>query len=300
MTRQLWFDLLLAVVAFSTGFTAGAILGNVFKRELVASKISGKLPHFSWIELMRFFIPMSFNLPGPLAHLPSVHPKEKQQGVCPILWRTPLGPFWGRSNEGGLLAFLMWEHLIQGIYEHEPVIVHLGDVVLDVGANLGTFTRFALNRGARRVIAFEPEPTNIACFKRTFKDELESGRVALVESAAWDHNGILDFSEPSRGNSGIGSAVNGNGTPVIKVQATTIDETVAKLNLDHVDFIKMDIEGSERHALRGARQSLARFVPRMALSVEHFPDDAEAIPKAVFEAKPDYHLIRGDTVFYFY
>ena len=300
--RALFYSL--SIVAIALAYITGAVvevLRNGYNRQLIASKINGQLPYRSWPEIIRFMLPPGANLPGPLAHLPSVHVEQKQQGVCPVLWETPFGPFWGRSDDRELVGFLMQEQFTGSIYEHEPVVLHQGDVVLDVGANLGTFTRFALNRGARRVIAFEPEPVNIACFKSTFKDEMESGRVTLVESAVWDHSGTLDFSEPIQGNSGGGSPVIGNGTPWITVQATTIDETVAKLKLDHVDFIKMDIEGSERNALRGGRQSLARFVPRMALSVEHFADDVEAIPQAVLEAKPDYHLIRGDkTVFYFY
>lgn len=244
-------------------------------------------------------VPRHVSLPGPLAHLPPVHVEQKRQGVCPVQWETPFGPFWGRSNDGELLFFLMEEQFIRGIYEHDPVVVRPGDVVLDAGANLGTFTRSALHSGARQVIAFEPEPTNIACFKSTFANELQSGQVVLIEAALWERSGTLNFTPPPEGNSGMGSVVM-NGPPLTTVRATTIDETVAPLHLDRVDFIKMDIEGSERYALRGGRQTLARFAPRLSLSVEHFPDDEVAIPKAVLEAKPDYRVIRGDTVLHFY
>ena len=60
-----------------------------------------------------------------------------------------------------------------------------GDVVIDVGADLGTFTRIALQRGARLVIAVEPDPVNAACFLRAFAKEIADGRVRLVEAAAW-------------------------------------------------------------------------------------------------------------------
>jgi len=53
---------------------------------------------------------------------------------------------------------------------------------------------------------------------------------------------------------------------------------VQELGLSKVDFIKMDIEGSERRALLGARQTIQRYHPRMAICVYHLPDDPVVIP----------------------
>jgi hypothetical protein len=50
----------------------------------------------------------------------------------------------------------------------------------------------------------------------------------------------------------------------------------------------MDIEGAEKWALRGGAQTIRSFHPRMALSTEHFPDDASAIPRTVKTIWPDY------------
>ena len=66
------------------------------------------------------------------------------------------------------------------------------------------------------------------------------------------------------------------------VPATTIDETVARLSLDRLDFIKMDIG----YALRGGRESLARFGPRMAICIYHRQDDRVAVPQEVLAAQP--------------
>jgi len=74
----------------------------------------------------------------------------------------------------------------------------------------------------------------------------------------------------------------------IKVPLTTIDLLVEELHLPRVDFIKMDIEGSEKWALRGGTQTIRKFRPRMALSTEHLPDDAYAIPRTVTTIRPDY------------
>jgi hypothetical protein len=78
-----------------------------------------------------------------------------------------------------------------------------------------------------------------------------------------------------------------------KVPLTTIDKLVAELKLDRVDFIKMDIEGAEVEAVRGGRATIARFRPRMALSVYHEPDDPVEVPKAVRDAWNGYRVECG-------
>lgn len=69
---------------------------------------------------------------------------------------------------------------------------------------------------------------------------------------------------------------------------TTIDKLVSELKLERVDFIKMDIEGAEQKAIFGARETLARYRPRMAICVYHLPDDPVTIPKLVQQAVPAY------------
>ena len=52
----------------------------------------------------------------------------------------------------------------------------------------------------------------------------------------------------------------------------------------------MDIEGAEKQALAGARETLRRFRPRMAISSEHLLDDVQKIPAVVSQIRPDYQL----------
>jgi hypothetical protein len=68
---------------------------------------------------------------------------------------------------------------------------------------------------------------------------------------------------------------------------------VAELHLDRVDFIKMDIEGAERHAIAGARTTIRRFHPCMALCLYHLPDDPLVIPAAVRSIDPNYQMSCG-------
>jgi len=68
-----------------------------------------------------------------------------------------------------------------------------------------------------------------------------------------------------------------------------------------VDFIKMDIEGAERHALKGARRLLARDKPRLAICIYHAADDPDVVPRVVLEANGEYQTFtRSGFQAYFY
>jgi hypothetical protein len=74
----------------------------------------------------------------------------------------------------------------------------------------------------------------------------------------------------------------------IKVPLTTIDILADELHLTRVDFVKMDIEGAEKWALRGGTETIRKYHPRMAIASEHLPDDVTAIPKTVSAISSDY------------
>ena len=159
--------------------------------------------------------------------------------------------------------------------------VRPGDVVLDFGANVGVFTRHALERGAKLVVAIELAPENIACLRRNFATAIQAGRVIVYPKGVWDKDDVLQLrTQVLSGGDSVALRFPGSSEGA-RVPLTTIDKLTAELRLDRVDFIKMDIEGAERRALAGAVQTVARFHPRLAISMEHQSDDAEAIPALV-------------------
>jgi hypothetical protein len=74
---------------------------------------------------------------------------------------------------------------------------------------------------------------------------------------------------------------------------TTIDKLVAELKLERVDYIKMDIEGAEQRALQGARETLAKYRPRLSLSAYHVPSDPEKLPLLVRQGWTGYQMECG-------
>ena len=215
-----------------------------------------------------------------------------------LLWHTPAGSFWipqGSSRElaqalAGRLMFPRWQ-TIEG-YGEPPV--RPGDVVIDCGAHVGQSTLTALRMGARLVVSVEPDPKNLMCLRRNLAEHIAAGRVIVAPVGVSDRDAMLPIvrgAESSQtevlqeGHEGEHEA----GGDVM-VPLTTIDALVAKYQLERVDFIKMDIEGAEMSAVRGAAQTLRRFRPRMALATYHTPQDIAGGPREVGAIRSDYQI----------
>jgi FkbM family methyltransferase len=205
------------------------------------------------------------------------------------LWNTALGALWIPKPGMYVIKHLDWEQTIQKVYEHPSAKVQPGDIVIDCGAHIGGFTRTALRAGAQLVVAIEPEEANIRALRRNFAEELKSGKVILVEKGVWDKDGSLLLHLSLTGDS---HSVNipQNAAKDQKIEVITLDTLVQKLKLPKVDFIKMDIEGSEQSALRGAGRVLGRWHPRLAISSYHLKGDPAAICSIIWGFQPSYMI----------
>ncbi len=207
-------------------------------------------------------------------------------------WQTPRGTWWIPEGNDFVLPFNLAEQERE-IYGSGEFAVHPGDVVLDCGGNVGTFTQTALRHGARLVVAFEPAPENIESYRRNFQEQIRAGKVILVPKGVWDKDDVLLLRRDPHNTAADSFVMLKDGTPGVQAPLTTIDEEVAALKLDRVDYMKLDIEGAEKKALDGARATLRNFHPRMSIATEHFDTDGVLIPQKVHEIVPGYQVICG-------
>ncbi len=214
------------------------------------------------------------------------------------MWSTPRGDYWAPDRTD--LLFVLAEQ-VREFYGTGSHSVHPGDIVLDAGANVGTFTRNALNKGARLVVAIEPEPQNVESLRRTYANEIAAGRVVVYPKGVWDKDDVLSMKIYP--NSALDTFVmqerrETQDQPIeVKLPLTTIDKLVAELKLERVDFLKMDIEGAERNALRGGAETLRKWKPRMSIATENLRDDQQVVPEVVREIAPGYrHEFGGCSV----
>lgn len=74
---------------------------------------------------------------------------------------------------------------------------------------------------------------------------------------------------------------------------TTIDQLVSEQQIDRVDFIKMDIEGAELNALKGAEAVIRKFKPTLAIALYHRVEDFYQIPGWINNLGLGYHFYIG-------
>lgn len=147
-----------------------------------------------------------------------------------------------------------------------------GDVVLDVGTNIGeTLLHFAKLTGeAGFVYGFEPDEANFKNVQRNialnnFKN------VHVFNTGASDKAEKVKLFRVDPNNLGMNRILSDEDAAKFDdftlIETDTIDNIVAKNNIDRVDVIKLDIEGYEMHALRGAVETLKSHQPKLFIEV---------------------------------
>lgn len=131
--------------------------------------------------------------------------------------------------------------------------VNINDTVIDVGACIGEFSIAAALK-AKKVIAIEPNRRNIVWLRNNVAlNRLHN--IILIKKAIWNsstslklyqHNSIGKHSLVQKGTEGTEN-----------VRTDTLDNIISKFNVHKVDFLKIDVEGAESEALKGAKRVLS-------------------------------------------
>ncbi|MDR0575336.1 MAG: FkbM family methyltransferase, partial [Tannerella sp.] len=153
--------------------------------------------------------------------------------------------------------------------EDFDVTVKKGDIVIDAGAWIGDYSAYAASKGAI-VYAFEPvnESFQLLCKTKSLNIFNNEGCICPVQkglgSTECEMNILIQDD-----NSGATTLTSKSGAGSEKISITTLDKFVEENKLEHIDFIKADIEGSERDMLRGAMNVLKNFAPKLAICTYH-------------------------------
>ncbi|MDQ6717439.1 MAG: FkbM family methyltransferase, partial [Gemmatimonadota bacterium] len=151
--------------------------------------------------------------------------------------------------------------------------VSRGDVVLDVGANVGAHTVFLshLVGSSGKVIAFEPLPPNLAKLRELVARRARFDNIEVVAAAVGNpdpsttevslHAPGSDYTQASLATQTAGSWSAHQDVKVFQCPITSIDLDTSLRRLERLDFLKLDIEGGEMPSLLGARKTISRFGP---------------------------------------
>lgn len=151
----------------------------------------------------------------------------------------------------------------------------LGDRIVDGGGCFGdTALAFAEAVGERgHVYVFDPLPKHCAIMREAVAmNPSLAPRISVFPAGLAERTSDSPpLPEDDRIDPGARLAMD-------EVPTVTIDEMMVRNGVPRLDFVKLDVEGSELSALRGAESSIRRWRPKLAISIYHRPEDFFAIP----------------------
>jgi FkbM family methyltransferase len=136
----------------------------------------------------------------------------------------------------------------------------------------------------RKVVAFEPDTTMIPRLKSIA--ESEGGKVEVITKGVSDRDGVVKFLVNGMYSSIATNVCSVDAQPVT-ISTVTLDAVLAG---EEVSTIKMDIEGTEYDALKGAAKLIQRCRPKLAICLYHKVEDLVRIPELVKTLVPEYKL----------
>ena len=145
----------------------------------------------------------------------------------------------------------------------------------------------------RRIVAFEADRRSIEEYMNPVlrQNSALQDVTQVVGKGLWSREGVLEFGfTPDHASTFSVDArgkVNINGTNYQRIDVTSIDNV---MNGDEVTFIKMDIEGAEMEALQGARKTIDKWHPILAISVYHKANDIMELPGMIRDIYEGYKL----------
>lgn len=181
-------------------------------------------------------------------------------------------------------------------YFDEKIRLTDEEVFIDCGGFDGdTSMKFIERCGGKYkdIVIFEPEQCKIAAIE----NRLQGYQYHLFQLGVWSNSARLHFDALETDGSHVSEQESG-----YTIKAVALDEMVYDRN---PTFIKMDIEGSEKEALKGCGRIIKEYKPKLAVCIYHKPEDLFELPLMIKEMNPAYRLYvrqysnsRFETVLY--
>jgi len=193
----------------------------------------------------------------------------------------------GLRYEGDTEDLIDFHVLVLGAYEKPELFflrdVSRGGIFLDIGANKGVYSLF-MSKYAKEIHAFEPYEPVLQRFRHMIAingiKNIFIHPVGLGEKAA-----RLSFERPKTDNEGMGSfAFVSTAGQHEQLQVVTGDEALKAAGVKKVELVKMDIEGFERPALVGLKETLKRDRPIIVFELTARHDNS-----VLFKSEQDLH-----------
>ncbi|MDY9922943.1 FkbM family methyltransferase [Methanobacterium sp.] len=171
---------------------------------------------------------------------------------------------------GSNIKFCSWPYgeslPIKGYLNEFPI--KNGQIVIDGGAYQGVFTLIAsqLVGDEGKVVAFEPDKENYEKLLENIKlNNIKN--VITLKRGLWKEDTFLEFNNTHNDSSSF--ICDKNSVNTIEVAVVSLDEELKRLNLNKIDFIKLDVEGSELEVIEGSENLLKKNNVNLAIGSYH-------------------------------
>ena len=160
------------------------------------------------------------------------------------------------------------------------------EVFVDAGAFDGQTSAMFVKWAEKyeKIYALEPDPQNRGKCQKTLEDI--GAEYEILPFGTWDGNEQLSFVSGLNGASHVGDDIRESAESQIMIQVDKLDNLIH----EKVSFIKMDIEGAEKKALKGAEKLIKTWKPKLAVCVYHKREDIWEIPRLILEYVPEYRI----------
>jgi len=263
-----------------TVYTSGPLLRQI--RDMGVTVIS--FPEFAWANPESLLPHAALDLPNIIFEMA----KDVREGlgvwqeeaslaeyVGQLRWRVSLDP-------SGLPPSLPPDQ----IYFPDNLLAHKTDeVFVDCGAYDGDSIRAFIERretSFQEAIGIEADPGNYARLESSFAsmpDEIRQ-KLKALNLAVGSDSSMIRFNATGTAGSSVGKGE-------VEIRCVPLDEV---LEGRVPTYIKMDIEGAEREALLGARQTIEKYAPILAICLYHRPEDLWRIPLLIQSIQPSYRM----------
>jgi len=153
---------------------------------------------------------------------------------------------------------------------HNFLKIKPGDVVFDVGANMGSFAIYAAKKGAR-VYAFEPIKENYNRLIANIKLNHLEQSITAFEYGIYSHSGTQSL-HISDNNKGGHSVLDNGGHSAVEITIKRLADVFAELGVSSVDLLKIDIEGAEYEIFEHLTTDEAQKIKKIVGEYHMFPD----------------------------
>jgi FkbM family methyltransferase len=206
------------------------------------------------------------------------NPSKFWMKVVPPEYTYPRGSIRNVERDGVRFCLDISDNLQHSIYffgllrsgfEFAEKDMARANVILDVGANIGTASIIASNINPRAEIhAFEPHPWTYRCASDIQKLNHISN-VHFHNIGFGEKSGRVRLYEVNENNAGMNRVITGEQDfPYIEIEIRTMDEFVESQNFSSLDFVKIDVEGFEYSVLKGGAKSLRKYMPVLYIELD--------------------------------